>query len=82
MEPVCFKELVENDASRRQPMVRIVLIVVVAITIRSYTLSPEFFILVLNITPAVLAALTSDARENFLKRDPSLAFDEVHNLFI
>lgn len=52
MELVAVEELVEHYATRRQPMVRVVLIVVVAVAVRSDALSAELVIFELDVAPS------------------------------
>ena len=79
MESVAVKEFIQDDASGRQPMVRIVLIVVVSVAVRSYALAPKLLIFVLDIAPAEPTSLASYAGKHFFKSDPCLAFQVLHH---
>ena len=82
MEFVGIKPLVQDDTPGGQPMVRIVLVVLVAVFISSNSFSAQPIVLALNIAASVLRSLTCNFIEESFEIDPQSLFQWLHSLII
>lgn len=78
MELVVFEELIEDDASRGQAVVRVVLEVSVAVLVSADLLSAEAIVFALDPAASVLTPFLANLFDNVLKAPKELRFNLVH----
>ena len=79
---VSREELVQHYAPRRQPMIAIVLVVLVAESILANSFAPKTLILYFNVVVNLLSSPLANLKYNLFKILPRQLFNPIHNYML